>query len=177
MSANHFSLARERWALALLGGICLALIAGALYRQIVFAEAPCPLCILQRYALLLIAIFAFIGVALPGSRGVSLCEGLLVVSSWAGMAVAGRHIYLMANPSASCGIDVLQPIVDSLPLASVWPLVFQVGGFCTTPYPPVFGLSLARWALLAFLLIATLVPLGIYRNRYRVSSASPGKAS
>ena len=36
------------------GLICLALIGGALYMQIVLGEAPCPLCILQRYALLLI---------------------------------------------------------------------------------------------------------------------------
>ncbi|MNH31052.1 disulfide bond formation protein B [compost metagenome] len=65
----------------------------------------------------------------------------------------------------SCGIDTLQPIVDDLPLAKLWPLVFQVDGFCSTPYPPILGLSLAQWALVAFVLTAVLVPLGIYRNR------------
>ena len=54
---------------------------------------------------------------------------------------------------------------DGLPLASVLPLVFQVDGFCSTPYPPVLGLSLAQWALVAFVLTAVLVPLGIVRNR------------
>ena len=67
----------------------------------------------------------------------------------------------------SCGIDTLQPIVDDLPLAKLWPLVFQVDGFCSTPYPPILGLSLAQWALVAFVLTAVLVPLGIYRNRRR----------
>jgi Disulfide bond formation protein DsbB. len=46
----------------------------------------------------------------------------------------------------SCGIDTLQPIVDDLPLAKLWPLAFQVDGFCSTPYPPILGLSLAQWA-------------------------------
>jgi len=61
------------------------------------------------------------------------------------------------------------PIVDGLPLATVFPLGFQVEGFCSTPYPPVFGLSLAQWALVAFVLTSVLVPLGIYRNRKKHS--------
>ncbi|WP_438283654.1 disulfide bond formation protein B [Pseudomonas alabamensis] len=158
---------RERRFLALLGLICLALIGGALYMQIVLGEAPCPLCILQRYALLLIALFAFIGAAMPNARGVTLFEGFVVLSAIGGVIAASRHVYILANPDVSCGIDVLQPIVDELPLARVWPLVFQVDGFCTTPYPPVLGLSLAQWALLAFVLTAVLVPAGIVRNRRR----------
>ena len=53
-----------------------------------------------------------------------------------------------------------------LPLAKVFPLGFQVDGFCSTPYPPILGLSLAQWALVAFVLTAILVPLCIYRNRH-----------
>ncbi|WP_434773394.1 disulfide bond formation protein B [Pseudomonas entomophila] len=158
---------RERRFLVLLGLICLALIGGALYMQIVLGEAPCPLCILQRYALLLIALFAFLGAAMPSARGVTLFESCVVLSAIGGVIAAGRHVYILAHPDVSCGIDVLQPIVDELPLAKVWPLVFQVDGFCTTPYPPVLGLSLAQWALLAFVLTAVLVPVGILRNRRR----------
>lgn len=165
MNDHMLRLNRERRFLVLLGIICLSLIGGALYMQIVLGEAPCPLCILQRYALLLIAVFAFIGAAMPGTRGVTLFEGLVVLSALGGIAAAGNHVYILAHPAVSCGIDTLQPIVDGLPLASVLPLVFQVDGFCSTPYPPVLGLSLAQWALLAFVLTAILVPLGIYRNR------------
>ena len=133
--------------------------------QIVLQEAPCPLCILQRYALLFIALFAFIGAAMPGKRSVTVFETLVVLSALGGMAAAGNHVYVLANPSVSCGVAVLQPIVDGLPLANALPLVFQVSGFCTTPYPPVLGLSLAQWALVAFTLTFVLVPLVIYRNR------------
>ncbi|MDD1017258.1 disulfide bond formation protein B [Pseudomonas rubra] len=165
MNEQTSHLNRERRFLVLLGVICLALIGGALYMQVVLGEAPCPLCILQRYALLLIAVFAFIGAAMPGKRSLTLLEGLVVLSAIGGIAAAGNHVYVLANPAISCGIDTLQPIVDGLPLASVLPLVFQVDGFCSTPYPPVMGLSLAQWALVAFILTAVLVPLGIYRNR------------
>lgn len=165
MNEQNQRLNREKRFLVLLGVICLALIGGALYMQIVLGEAPCPLCILQRYALLLIALFAFIGAAMPGKRSLTAFEGLVVLSALGGVVAAGNHVYILANPSVSCGIDTLQPIVDGLPLASVLPLVFQVDGFCSTPYPPVLGLSLAQWALMAFVLTAVLVPLGIWRNR------------
>lgn len=165
MSDNTLYLKREKRFLVLLGVICLALIGGALYMQVVLAEAPCPLCILQRYALLLIAIFAFLGAAMPGSRSVTLFETLVVLSALGGIAAAGNHVYVLAHPTESCGIDVLQPIVDGLPLANLLPMVFQVSGFCTTPYPPILGLSLAQWALVAFVLTAILVPVGIIRNR------------
>lgn len=167
MNTIHFPLYRERHALALLGLICLALMAGALYRQIVWGEAPCPLCIMQRYALLLIAVFAFTGAGLSRVHAVSFCEGGVILGGWIGVVAAGRQVYVAAFPAASCGFDTLQPWVDQLPLASVFPSVFRVAGFCSTLYPPVLGLSLAQWALLAFVLIVVLVPFGVYRNRRR----------
>ncbi|HEK1685999.1 TPA: disulfide bond formation protein B [Pseudomonas putida] len=167
MNEQTLRLNRERRFLVLLGVICLSLIGGALYMQVVLGEAPCPLCILQRYALLLIALFAFIAAAMPGRRSLTFFEALVVLSAIGGIVAAGNHVYILANPYASCGVDVLQPIVDDLPLARLWPLAFQVDGFCTTPYPPILGLSLAQWALAAFILTAILVPLGIYRNRRR----------
>ena len=165
MTDDMMRLGREKRFLVLLGLICLALIGGALYMQIVLGEAPCPLCILQRYALLLIALFAFVGAAMRTTRSITVFEGVGVLSAIGGIVAAGRHVYILANPAVSCGLDALQPIVDGLPLATIFPLGFQVDGFCSTPYPPVLGLSLAQWALVAFVLTAVLVPLGIYRNR------------
>jgi len=42
MSEETMRLGRERRYLVLLGIICLALIGGALYMQVVLGEAPCP---------------------------------------------------------------------------------------------------------------------------------------
>ena len=149
-----------------LGAIgCFGAIAYALYVQYHMLMQPCPLCILQRYALLLIAIFAFIGAAMRTRRSITVFETLVVIFALAGVAVAGHHVYTQFYPAVSCGIDVLQPIVDGLPLAKIFPLGFQVDGFCSTPYPPILGLSLAQWALVAFVLIVVLVPLLTSRNR------------
>jgi disulfide bond formation protein DsbB len=167
MNNETFYLRRERGLLVLLGLICLALIGGAMYIQVVMGEAPCPLCILQRYALLFIAIFAFIGASMNGRFGLSICEGLVLISAIAGGIAAGRHVWIQTHPTESCGIDVLQPIVDGLPLASLFPLGFQVAGFCETPYPPVFGLSLAQWALIAFVSTIVLVTVGVIQNRLK----------
>lgn len=161
----HAPLTRERRFLVLLGIICLSMLGGALYLQVVLGEAPCPLCILQRYAFLFIALFAFIGAAMPGRRGVTLFEALVVISALGGLAAAGKHAWVLAHPFSSCGVDTLQPIVDGLPLAKMLPSVFEVQGFCTTAYPPILGLSLADWALVAFGLTVVLVPLGVLRNR------------
>jgi disulfide bond formation protein DsbB len=163
MNEQTSRLNRERRFLVLLGLICLALIGGALYMQVVLGEAPCPLCILQRYACCSLRVCLHRR-AMPGRRSLSF-EALVVLSAIGGIVAAGNHVYILANPMVSCGIDTLQPIVDDLPLAKLWPLAFQVDGFCSTPYPPILGLSLAQWALVAFVLTAVLVPLGIYRNR------------
>src|ERR1700712_2199244 len=112
MSDNLMYLRREKQFLVLLGVICLAMIGGALYMQVVLDEAPCPLCILQRYALLFIAIFAFIGAAMPGRRSITVCETLATLSAAGGVVAAGRHVYIQTHPTESCGIDILQPIVD-----------------------------------------------------------------
>ena len=142
MTHDMMRLGPEKRFLALLGLICLALIGGALYMQIVLGEAPCPLCILQRYALLLIAIFAFIGAAMPTRRSITVCEVLVVLSAIGGIVAAARHVYILSNPAVSCGLDVLQPIVDGLPLAAIFPLGFQVDGFCSTPNLPYWA---CRW--------------------------------
>jgi protein dithiol:quinone oxidoreductase len=151
--ASSRLLARERRRLFLLALVCLALVAGALYLQFFNGEEPCPLCILQRYAYLLIAIFALVGSTSSSWRSIVIAETLVVISTLGGIAVAGRHVWLQSHPSFSCGFDALQPIVDSLPPASWLPQVFKVAGLCETPYPPLLGLTLPQWSLIGFLLV------------------------
>jgi protein dithiol:quinone oxidoreductase len=151
--ASSRLLARERRRLFLLALVCLALVAGALYLQFFKGEDPCPLCILQRYGYLLIAIFALLGSTSSSWRSIVIAETLVLISTLGGIAVAGRHVWLQAHPSFSCGFDKLQPIVDSLPPATWLPQVFKVAGLCETAYPPLLGLTLPQWSLVGFLLV------------------------
>ncbi len=167
MNDDNALLRRERRLLVLLCLICLALLGSALYMQYVEHQDPCPLCILQRYFLALIAIFAFLGARLSSWRGVRLLEGLVVISAAGGIVSAARLVWVQAFPSFSCGFDTLEPIIDGLPPAQWLPSVFKVQGLCETVYPPIFGLSVPAWSLIAFVCIFVAVFLSLWRNRRR----------
>src|SRR5260370_41083622 len=116
---------REGGLLGLVGLISLGLVAGALYLQMVKNEDPCPLCIIQRYFFILIAIFAFLGATMKGWRGISALEALIAIAAAGGIAAAARHLYIQMNPGFSCGFDAMQPIVDALPPAQWLPSAFK----------------------------------------------------
>jgi len=165
MKNHDTALRRERTLLVLLGLICVGLVGGALYLQFVEHQDPCPLCIIQRYFFLLIAIFAFLGARFNSWRGVRLLELFAALSALGGIVAAARHVYVLANPGFSCGFDALQPVVDSLPPAHWLPGVFKVAGLCETPYPPILGVSLPGWSLIAFVLAFVPLVLSLVRNR------------
>lgn len=161
------SLRRERGLLLLLGVVCLALVGGALYLQYAKHEDPCPLCIIQRYLFLLIALFAFVGAGRMSWRGIAVFETLIAIAAVAGIAGAARHVYVQLNPGFSCGFDPLQPVIDSLPPAQWLPSVFKVAGLCETVYPPILGILLPGWALIAFVAIFVPVVVSLWRRRGR----------
>lgn len=167
MNDNSALLRRERSLLVLLGLVCLGLVGGALYMQFVKHEDPCALCIIQRYFFLLIAIFAFIGATFKNWRGIALTELLIGIAAAGGIAAAVRNVYVQLNPGFSCGFDALQPVIDSLPPAQWLPAVFKVAGLCETVYPPIFGILLPGWSLIAFVLIFVSVALSLWRRRDR----------
>ena len=80
---------RERRLLVLLAVISLGLVGGALYLQFVKGEDPCPLCIIQRYFFVLIAVFALLGASFRGWRGIALLETMVALSALGGVVAAG----------------------------------------------------------------------------------------
>ena len=167
---NDYTLAlrRERRLLMLLGWVCIALLAGALYLQYVKNEDPCPLCIIQRYFFCAIGIFAFLAAGIRNWRGVWVLELLIAIAAAGGVGTAARHLTIQMNPGFSCGFDTLQPIVDSLPPAQWFPGMFKVAGLCETVYPPIFGILLPGWALIAFAVILIAVVASLWRHRRKL---------
>ena len=151
-------IARTR-LLFLLSYLCFGLVAVALYLQHAERLAPCPLCILQRYAFVGAGMFFL----LSGLFGGALARSGLWVSALfagAGAAVAARHVYVVYHPSVSCGIDVVEDFVNSLPPAQWLPQVFFADGACGAKLPPIFGLGIPEWSLLwltALVLISVLL--------------------
>ncbi|HJV76093.1 MAG TPA: disulfide bond formation protein B [Noviherbaspirillum sp.] len=131
------------------GVIALALVGFALYLQHVEEQQPCPLCVIQRYVFIAIALVCFLFAALP--RGATRFGASLgALTALGGAGVAGWHIWVKAHPAISCGIDPLETSLNKLPTAELLPYVFKADGFCSTEYPPILGLSTPQWSAIWF---------------------------
>lgn len=147
------------------GLAALALLGVALYLQFVERMAPCPLCIIQRYAFAAIALICLIGAALP-PKAARLGAGFGILAALSGAGVAGWHLWVKAHPSVSCGIDPLETSLNTIPTARLLPFLFQADGLCTTEYEPILGLSIPQWSLLWFVVFAiALATVAFKRSR------------
>ena len=144
----------------------VALLAAALYLQLVLKMLPCPLCVLQRYAFAILAICCLLGALMPRGAG-GVAAGFGIVATLAGAATAGWHLYIKANPAISCGIDPLETSLNTIPTARMLPLLFQADGLCSTDYPPILGLSIPQWSLLWFAVFAIALATVLMRRRQR----------
>src|SRR5450759_572854 len=94
-------------ALLAIAFACLALIGVALYEQHVKDIAPCPWCVIQRYAFFSIALICLVSAALPRAAG-KIGAGLGLLAALAGASAGGWLMWVQAHPSVSCGIDPLE---------------------------------------------------------------------
>ena len=131
---------------------CAGLIAYALYAEHVLGLAPCPLCIFQRVAVIVMGIF-FLIAALhhPGRTGARIYAALIGIAGLAGISIAARHIWIQAQPPgsvAACGAD-LDYMLDILPLTEVVSKVLTGSGECGKIDWSLLGLSMPWWVLIA----------------------------
>jgi len=142
--------------------VCVGCLGGALYLQHVHDWQPCPLCVLQRIAFVAVLLFALLALLTRHRPGVQLtCRILAVVSALSGVAVAGRHLYVKAHPAVSCGIDPLETAINAQWWVQKMPWLLKADGLCFLPLPPLLGLQLPVWSLLALLLLTALT--AVYR--------------
>ena len=140
---------QSRTLLLSIDAACIALLGVAMILQHGMDMLPCPLCVLQRYLFLGVAVACLIG-ALAGKPRFGASLGLL--GALGGMGVAGKHLYVLANPGLSCGIDPLQTSLNKIFTAEYLPFMFQADGLCEDALAPFFGLSIPQWSFLWFAL-------------------------
>lgn len=147
--------------------ICCLLMAYALYAQHQLMLEPCPLCILQRFAVIGMGIvFLLAALHNPAGGGRLAYAGLTALASLLGISVAGRHLWLQLLPEdqvPACGPG-LDYMWDNFPMADVINMVFKGSGECADVDWSFLGLSMPAWVLIAVLGLGS---IGVWNNLRR----------
>ncbi|WP_291024449.1 disulfide bond formation protein B [Hydrogenophaga sp.] len=148
---------RPRLVLALVAAVSVAMLAFGMYLQHVQGLEPCPMCIVQRYALILVAVLAGLAACLraPVARTVGVSAmGLFAVF---GAFTAARQSWLQWNPPEilSCGRDFFG-MIEAFPLGRAIPMIFRGSGDCSKIDWTFLGLTIANWSFLWFAAFALL---------------------
>jgi len=143
------------WSLAGLA-FCVLMMAVALGLEHLVGLEPCPLCILQRLAVLAAAaVFLVAAIHDPVGRAGAVIYGLLSLAAvGAGIALAGRHLWLQSLPAdqvPACGPG-LEYMLDVLPVAELLQQVLAGSGECAE-VDRVLGLSIPVWTLAGFVML------------------------
>ena len=157
-----------RQTLAVVCAGCVGLLAYGLYLQHGVGLEPCPMCIVQRYALVLVAIIAGL-TATTGRKGLQIGGAvLMLLAAGFGAFTAARQSWLQWYPPevASCGRD-FYGMIETFPLQRAIPMIFKGSGDCTKIDWTFLGLSIANWSFLCFVGIAVLTLVLLARRGRR----------
>ncbi|MSQ57382.1 MAG: disulfide bond formation protein B [Limnohabitans sp.] len=138
--------------------VLTGMLAFGLYLQHVVGLEPCPMCIVQRYAMLAVILWSAIALVFPTVLIHRLSLVLTLLSSAFGAFVAALQSWLQwFTPEVqSCGRD-FYGMIESFPLQRAIPMIFRGGGDCTKVDWTFLGGSIANWSFVvfSFLFVAT----------------------
>jgi disulfide bond formation protein DsbB len=144
---------------------CAGMMGFALFAEHVLQLEPCPLCVFQRIAVILMGIgFLLLAAHNPG-RGWAqrIYLSLLSLAALGGIIVAGRHVWLQNLPPdqvPSCGPG-LGYMLENFPLGDALKKVFSGSGECAEVAWSLFGLSMPAWVLLC---VIGMITVGLWNN-------------
>jgi disulfide bond formation protein DsbB len=136
---------------------CLGMLSFGMYLQHVVGLEPCPMCIVQRYAMVLMALVALLGACVSSRIPTLMVGGAVVLLAEGGAYVAARQSMLQWNPpeAVSCGRD-FYGMIETFPLKQAIPMIFKGSGDCSKVDWTFLGGSIANWSFVAFVVIGTL---------------------
>jgi len=122
-----------------------------MYLQHVVGLEPCPMCIVQRYVMVLMGLVALLGASVSGRKTSLVIGSLLVLLAGSGAYVAARQTWLQWYPPevVSCGRD-FYGMIETFPLQRAIPMIFKGGGDCSKVDWTFLGGSIANWSFVAF---------------------------
>lgn len=135
---------------------CSLLILVALYLQHVLGQEPCPLCYVQRAEVMLFGAIALLATLHnPKVVGRRIYAGLLLLVAAAGIATAGRQIWLQHLPKEQLP-DCLPPLefmLEAFPLKDVIVKMLYGSSDCAERGWSLFGLNIAEMIMISFVLM------------------------
>jgi disulfide bond formation protein DsbB len=158
-----------RRVLALISLVCVAMLAFGMYLQHSKGLEPCPMCIVQRYALIFVAFTAGLTSISGKKKSIQIFGTLLMLAGACfGAFVAARQTWLQWYPPevATCGRD-FYGMVEDFPLNRAIPMIFKGGGNCSAIDWTFLGGSIANWSLLSFTVFGVLALLLLWRRAKR----------
>jgi len=133
--------------------ICASLLGFGLYLEHVVGLEPCPLCVFQRIAYILVALIALIAaIHNPQKLFEKIYTGLMFVASLCGAGIAGRQVWLQHLPEdkiPECGPG-LEYMLDVFPLADALKMILSGSGECAEVQWTFLSFSIAEWSILCF---------------------------
>jgi len=134
---------------------CVGMLAFGLYLQHVVGLNPCPMCIVQRYALVGVAVIALVGSRLNRPVWQAVFAVLMALKAGFGAFTAARQSWIQWYPPeiVSCGRD-FYGMVENFPLQRAIPMIFKGSGDCTKVDWTFLGGSIANWSFVAFIVLA-----------------------
>lgn len=161
------------WIVSALTGM----LAFGLYLQNVVGLQPCPMCIVQRYCLILITLIAFAGALTPSRNIHAVAFALVGLTACGGAFVAGRQSWLQWYPPeiATCGRD-FYGMLQQLPLSRAIPQIFAGSGDCSRVDWTFLGASIANWSFLCFTLLIVVSSgwlVSLYKRSRKKSTLFP----
>ena len=157
--------------LLLTGFLCsVLLIAYALYTQYVLGLEPCPLCILQKVAVIALGLsFLLMALKHPQTKQSKFFASLLLtIISLAGVGIAARHVWLQNLPPdkvPGCGPG-LDFMMANFPLSEVFQMVFSGSGECAEISWSFAFLSMPAWVIIWLIFLGSYGVWTIHQGRY-----------
>jgi disulfide bond formation protein DsbB len=132
----------------------LLIMGGALYLEHVVGLEPCPLCVVQRIAVIAFGLVCLLAaVHGPARLGRRIYAALALLSAAGGAAIAGRQIWLQGIPAdelPAC-LPSLDYMLEALPFQETLRLLLHGTADCAKISWTLFGMSIPEWSLLAFI--------------------------
>ena len=144
---------------------CIALMVFGLYLEYIQGLEPCPLCVFQRIAYILIGLIALIGATHnPKDLFLVIYKFLIIITAITGALIAGRQVWLQHLPAElvpECGPG-LDYMLNVFPLSDAIKMILSGSGECAEVKWRFIGFSIAEWSLIMFIGITVATTLSIY---------------